>query len=208
MKSNEKSETLRNEGNKLYSERKFFEALLKYNESLCYAEADSENLGFAYANKSAVFFEMKLYERCIANINAARKNRYPEKNFEVLKNRENKCNQLMQQQEKFPNPWNFFKLSYPANKKHPTVVNCLQVESSQKFGRFVTTNRDLKVGDILSIEQPYCSILLSESKFVEIPKSNIYQRCSNCLKDNSMDLLPCETCCHGERDFTISLVEF
>ena len=197
MKSNENSDQLRTEGNKFYGERKFFQALLKYNESLCYAKQRTENLGLAYANRSAVYFEVKLYSHCLQNIELARKNFSPEKNHEILSKREEKCKELERSQTT-KNPWNFFKLSYPANKKVPFVVDCLEIKSNEKYGRYIIAKNDLKVGDIVSIEKPFCGVLLSESNTLQIPVANIYQRCANCLKENALDLIPCTTCCKGE----------
>lgn len=156
-KSEAKSRSLRSEGNNFYSARKFFDALIKYNESLCYAEAGSENLGHAFANRSAVYFEMKLYEKCLRNVQLARDNFYPEKQSETLVRREAKCRELMKgKREKPSDVWNFFKLSYPPNEKLPFLADCLEVKNSQKYGRHVVTNRDLKVGDIISLEDPFC----------------------------------------------------
>jgi SET and MYND domain-containing protein 4 len=195
-KCNVKSEQLRIDGNKFYTQRSFFEALLKYNESLCYAETGSENLGFAFANRSAVFLEMKLYDKCLNNIELAKQNNYPEKSFEILNKREEKCKEMMKN-EKSSATWNFFKLSHPPHKNIPFIADCLEVKISEKYGRHVITNRQLKVGEIIAIERPFCSILLSESKFVQVPERNIYQRCSNCLAENALDLIPCSTCCRG-----------
>ena len=156
-KSETKSKSLRSEGNKFYSEKKFFDALIKYNESLSYAEPSSENLGHAFANRSAVFFEMKLIERCLNNIELARKNFYPECKNETLKMREMKCREMMKShREKSLDVWNFFKLSYPPNPKLPFVADCLEVKRSKKYGRHVITNQDLRVGDIVVVENPFC----------------------------------------------------
>jgi SET and MYND domain-containing protein 4 len=196
LKSNESSNEFRAKGNKFYSARKFFEALINYNQSLSFAEAGTENLGLAYANKSAVYFEMKIYDHSLKNIELAKQNHYPEKNFEILNKREEKCKELEKSQAK-KTPWNFFKLSYPANKKTPFIVDCLEVKFNEKFGRHVITNRALKVGDVVSVEDPYCGVLLSESNMLKIPDANIFQRCSYCLKENALDLIPCLNCCKG-----------
>lgn len=156
-KSETKSKTLRGEGNSFYSARKFFDALLKYNESLCYAGPGSENLGHAFANRSAVYFEMKLYENCLRNIQLARDNFYPEKQSETLNRREAKSRELMKGKREKPSEFgNFFKLSYPSNEKLPFLADCLEVKVNQKYGRHVVTNRDLRVGDIISLEDPFC----------------------------------------------------
>lgn len=199
IKSATRSTKLREEGNKFYSQREFFNAIVKYNESLCFAEHGSENLGLAYANRSAVFFEMKLYKICLENIENARQNFYPEENFIILEKREEKCRDFLKSQKEKSSfdPWSFFKLSYPANEKLPFVAKCLEVKKNEKYGRHVITNESLKVGDIVVIEKPFCSILLSQSKLYNIPESNIYQRCSSCLKENSLNLIPCSFCCKG-----------
>jgi SET and MYND domain-containing protein 4 len=198
LKSKQRSDELRAEGNRFYSQRKFFYALLKYNESLCYAPVNSESNGHIYANKSAVYIEMKLYEKCLANIAMAKESQYPENSLDLLNKREEKCQELMKaSKEKNSDPWTFFKLSYPPNKNVPYIANCLEVESNELFGRFVVANRHLKVGDIVAIERPFCSVLMEESMFHEVLESNIYQRCSNCLKENGMDLIPCLNCCKG-----------
>lgn len=208
-KSSEKSESLRKEGNKLYSDHKFYAALLNYNESLCYAKPDSENLGLAYANRSAVYFEMKLYENGLKNIDLAKANHYPEKNFDILDKRGEKCKELLNNRKSFTssNPWNFFKLSHQPHKRLSYIVNSLELRTNEKFGRHIVTNKPLKAGDIIAIESPFCGVLLSESKFIEVPESNIYQRCSNCMKENAMDLIPCSTCCKGKCLITTILID-
>lgn len=197
-KSDKISAEFRGAGNAFYSQRKFFDALIKYNESLCWAESGSENAGLAFANRSAVYFEMKLYEKCLNNIELAKANQYPKENFEILNKREAKCREPRNDIEIKSTPWDFFKLSYPPKKEIPFIANCLEMKNNAKFGRHIVTNRPLKVGDVVSIETPYCSVLLSESEFVEVPPSNIYQRCSNCFKAAALDLLPCPSCSQGE----------
>lgn len=193
LKSNDKAIACRVEGNKFYSDRSFHKALLKYNESLCFGSG--ENLGLAYANRSAVYFEVKLFEKCLTNIEMAKQNKYPEMNLEVLSKREEKCRALMQFETKATE--SIFKLSYSANKKLPFVIDSLELRENKKYGRHIITNKSLRAGDIVAIEQPFCCVLLSESKFVKLPESNIYQRCANCLKDNAFDLIPCLLCCRG-----------
>lgn len=206
FKSEERSNELRAEGNKFYSQRKFFDALLKYNESLCFAPVANMSAGHSYANKSAVYLEMKLYEKCLNNIAKAKENNYPETNFELLNKREEKCKEMMKSsKEKCSDPWSLFKLSYPPHKNVPFIANCLEVKSSEKYGRFVVANRDLRVGDTVAIEKPFCSVLMEESNFHDQPESNIYQRCTNCLKENGLDLIPCEMCCKGLNFTQISL---
>lgn len=198
MKNDKLSETFRAEGNKFYAARHFFEALIKYNESLCCASLESENLGLAFANRSAAYFEVKLYEKSLKNVELARLHKYPVKNLEVLDKREEKCREMMKSRVPLNDPWTFFKLSHETSKRLPFVVNCLELRVNEKFGKHIVTNQNLKVGDVLAIERPFCNVLLSESNFVEVEVSNKFQRCTNCLKDNALDLIPCEKCCDGK----------
>lgn len=50
-KSDDSAAKLRIAGNQLYRECKYDEALVSYNESICYAEPKSDQLGMGYANR-------------------------------------------------------------------------------------------------------------------------------------------------------------
>lgn len=211
-KSTEEAEKARSAGNKFYVERSFFDALVKYNESLCHAVAGSETVGLAFANRSAVFFELKLFETSLKNIELAKLNGYPLKNVTILDKRAEKCCEQIKagsgilQDE---SPFDFIRLSYEANPTLPFVANCLVLKKSDKFGRYIITNRDLKVGDIVAIETPHFRVLKSDSRYDSCQQQNVYQRCSSCLKDNLMDLFPCGGCSSGEclviRTYSIDL---
>lgn len=190
VKSNQKSNLCRSQGNQLYANKSFFDALVAYNESLCLAESGTDNLGLAYANKSAVYFEMKLFDKCLRNVELARWNHYPEKNLEILKKREEKCIELKKnfKEDKKPvEPWQLFKISQP-HKTLPFISDCLEMKADKKFGRHLITNRSLRPGEVVAIESPFCRIV--QQKF-------IHQRCVTCFKDDLLDLVPCLGCNKG-----------
>lgn len=190
VKSNEKSAKLRENGNQSYAKREFFDAILKYNESLCYAENYSENAGLAYANRSAVYFEMKLYENSIENINLARSYNYPEKNLEILKKREEKCQELMKNSKvSNTNEINHLKLSHLGHKNLPSIASCLELKCDKKYGRHIITNKDLAVGEVVAIDESFCNML---------QENFLYQRCANCFKSNLLNLIPCLGCNRGK----------
>lgn len=196
-KSSVKAEETRTQGNKFYAERNFFEALLKYNESLCHALSGSKAVGHAFANRSAVYFEMKLYANCLRNIELAKSNDYPKVNFNVLDKRAEKCIEQIKggyEDPKDENPFDFIKLSYDVNPRLPFIANCLELKSSKKFGRYIVTNRDLTVGDIVAIEEPHFKIIKSDERYESCRQTNKYQRCAFCLKHNLLDLIPCYGC--------------
>lgn len=205
MKNDKLAEVLRDEGNKCYADKLFFEALLKYNESLCNAE--SENVALAYANRSAVFFEMKLYDRSLKNIALARMHGYPSKSIEVLEKRELRCRELIESKIEINDPWKFFKLSHKPNDRLPFAADCLELRVNEKYGKHIVTSRSIKVGEMLVIEKPFCNVLISESRFIKVEASNKFQRCTNCLKSEALDLIPCETCSDGNQilQFTSNL---
>lgn len=193
IKDNEKAISLRKKGNELYKDKKFFDALLRYNESLCYAEPSSEHLGFAYANRSAVYFELKLFNKCLENIEMAIKNKYPESSMEILSARKKKCENNLKNSQEPKN--NFFKLSIKPNAKLPQIATSLHLAENETFGRHITTSRKLAVGEIIAIEKPFACVPIYKSNSLE---SNRFQRCNSCLRDNILDLVPCERCSEGE----------
>lgn len=200
-KSNKTSILLRQEGNEFYKKREFYQALLKYNQSLCYAESESENIGLAFANRSAIYFEIKSYDQCQINIDLAKKNFYPKESLDVLNQRRLKCMESSSNEVKNCSGKNF-KLSLPANKKLPFIASCLKIKTNQKYGRHIITTTDLNVGDIIAKDKSFCSVPISESKFIRVSELNIYQRCNNCLKSNHLSLIPCKNCCHGMKSLT------
>jgi SET and MYND domain-containing protein 4 len=195
FKKNEKCAVkLRLEGNQEFMKRNYFEALLCYNKSLCFAEKP-ETSSLCYANRSAVYLEIKLYEHCLSNIKLARKN-YPKKMTKKLDEREEKClsEHLAALDTKAIDSnatlaSDFLKLSYPANPKLPFATECLELKENEKFGRHIVTNRNLKAGDIIAITPNIYNVINSSARF---------HHCSFCLKSNEMDLIPCPECPSGK----------
>jgi uncharacterized FlaG/YvyC family protein len=189
-KSSEVSSQMREIGNQFYVKRNFFDAIVKYNESLCYAESESENAGLAYANRSAVYFEMKIYDKSLNNIELARSHNYPEKNLHILMKREEKCKEMMKKQSTQSSllSENFFKLSHEAYANFKNIAKCLELKCDKKYGRYIITNKDLNVGDIVAIEKSFCHF---------VQENFIHQQCTHCLKSNALDLIPCKFCSRG-----------
>jgi hypothetical protein len=77
-----------------------------------------------------------------------------------------------------------FKLSYKPNPKLPFLADCLRLEVDE-LGYHVKTTRNLKFGDVVAIDKPFCKALNAE---------NYHVSCCNCLNDNFFDLEPCDGC--------------
>jgi hypothetical protein len=186
MKDNQQAIYCRNKGNVEFRQKKFYEALIAYNKSLCHAEIGSENLSLAYANRAAVNLEVNEADKCLENIKLARAHGYA--NEAKLKEREEKANKLKENHLNDPenDPENFFKLSYSPHERNPSIVNCLDIKSDPQLGRHVITNRDLNPGDVIAIEEPIFKSLLRERR---------YEYCTNCLKPNILSLIPCDGNC-------------
>jgi SET and MYND domain-containing protein 4 len=80
------------------------------------------------------------------------------------------------------------------------------MKRSKDFGRFVVTNKDLKVGEILAIEEPHFKILKSDSRYENCQEMNKFQRCAVCLKDNLMHLIPCPSCTSSKKILKLNFI--
>lgn len=186
-KSNKIADLCREKGNKSYSKRQFVDSLIQYNQSLCFAESN-ETLALAYGNRSAVFFELNLYETCLNNIDLAINHNYPKDKLDKLENRKTLCLEKIAQGadkdelQAIPNGEEFLKLSYKPHEKVPYIGDCLELKKDEIFGRYLVANRKLSPGDVVIIEDAFSKSLQHNHK---------YEHCLYCLKDNFMNLQPC-----------------
>lgn len=97
------AQTDRVAGNKLFEAKKYQHARQEYNRSLCYSKMGLGNMGLAYANRSACFSNMKMYDKCLIDIDLAIKAGFPDQKIEELmeklKNRRIDCNKLIDEDE-------------------------------------------------------------------------------------------------------------
>lgn len=191
IKSVAAADSYRIKGNAFYKQRTFDAALVEYNKSLCCAPAKSKELGLAYANRSSIYCEVRMYQKCVENIKLARENNYPGEKMKTLDDREQKCLKLIKSglRDVEFDVWDFFKLSYKANKRIPFIIDGLELAENEKYGRMIVTTRDLKAGNIIAIEEPAFKVL---------DEIALKYRCSYCLKNNHYSLIPCEKCPKGK----------
>uniref|UniRef100_A0A182J3U2 MYND-type domain-containing protein n=1 Tax=Anopheles atroparvus TaxID=41427 RepID=A0A182J3U2_ANOAO len=176
-KSNPKATQLREQGNAAYkmAPDEPDRALELYNQSICMAEEDSEELGMGYANRSAIYFNRKMYRECLQNIRLAKRHHYPERMMAKLKEREERCLKMMA---------NSPESSRKDEKggKHCSMQSCLEMSDDS---RGICTSRDLSVGEKVLLEKPFLLVLEPELA---------YQRCDYCGLRNGLNLRPCKTC--------------
>nr|XP_023011495.1 SET and MYND domain-containing protein 4-like [Leptinotarsa decemlineata] len=182
-KSNEYSCIFRNKGNELYNAKKYLEAFEMYVKSLLFAETDSECMGLAYNNRSAVLYVNNYYSECLKDIDLALGNPIPHKTMEKLLVRKQKaieCNRLQR------------KLTYyypvpcvkKVNRKIPCASASIEIKRSEKYGRHVVAVENIKVGHVISVEDSFVNMIHMESK---------YLHCHHCL-ELCYNLIPCDKC--------------
>ena len=199
VKSNTVAESLRNTCNEHRDRGEFYQAYRVCNQSICFAVPDSKALAVAYANRSKLYFKYGHHVECLKSIKLARENGYPAENLHKLEAREDKCKKLFVTGNENFEIWRFFKLSHPANEKIPFIVNCLELREDEKYGRHIVTTQDLKTGDFIAIEEPFCKIGKADFS---------YSRCSNCLTSNNLNLIPCTGCTSGKSNILHISIEF
>lgn len=138
---------------------------------------------------------MKKYDECLDNIQLAKKHGYPEDKIQKLNEREEKCKQLKAAEVKDPeeDPWNFLKLSHPPNPKIPFIVDCLEMKTTEQFGRGIYATRHIAAGDILSMEDS----CIQNKGFTQLDTYDDLQYCLLCYKSNMMNLIPSATTNYG-----------
>ena len=192
-KSNNAVESSKKKCNEHLDRGEFYEALIACNKSACFAVQNTPALAVAYANRSVIYFKCELYVECLENIKLARDNGYPADKLHKLQGREETCKKHMGTESKYFDIWSFFKLSHPANEKIPFIVNCLELREDEKYGRHVVTTQDLKTGDFIAIEEPFCKMRTGNTN---------YSRCSHCLKSRNLSLVPCTGCTSGKSNIS------
>lgn len=196
LKDNVIAEIYRTRGNESYKKRFMYAALTFYNKSLCHAEKDTSALGLVYANRSAIYLEMKLYERSIKNIQLALKHNYPKEKICSLMQRQDRCVNMMRNENESQeyDPAKFFKLSHLANNRYPYISNCLELRWNEEYGRHVISNIPLNIGDIIAVDTSFYKVLWSDPSKDNYSDNVCYQFCAFCLKSNCLDLKSCAEC--------------
>lgn len=180
-KSNALSLRTRTDGNRKYSENDVDGAMEMYNQSICFAENDSEHLSLGYANRSSCFLKLRMYDRCLVDIQLAKDAKYPERLMPKLEDRKRECIKRLQSEVQpiSTEP----TLSFDADVKLPCLANVLQIEKNAQYGRLVTAKRDIQIGETVLVEEAYIHIVYG----VELNK------CTNCAKEK-MNFIPCANC--------------
>lgn len=74
-----------------------------YNKAICFAETGSEELSLAFANRSAIYFGLHLYDACLKNIKIAKEAGYPKRLMRKLDEREKRYTEAAEQMSQLTN---------------------------------------------------------------------------------------------------------
>lgn len=169
-------------GNQMFTMNRFNDAIECYNKSLCFAENGSKTIGLGYANRSTCFLQMKMFKKCLADIELAKQNVFPAHLMEKMEKWTIECMKLMET-EKDQGETNEPKLDFEANDKYTCLANVVDIQSNDEFGRHMIALEDIEVGKTVMVEQCY----------IGVTKFDHYKSCNICLKENQ-NLIPCEKC--------------
>lgn len=181
-KSNCYALACRKTGNIFFATKQWYDAIRSYNMSLCFAENDSEPniISMAYGNRSACFLHLKMYDKCITDIQMAIESNYPDNLLPKLEKRKAVCLEQIEKNEQAA-IW-APELSFEADDNFTSMANVLQIQRNAEFGRHITAKSDIGVGKVVLMERAFTPSL-----------SDKYKRCDTCWKSN-VNLIPCTNC--------------
>lgn len=191
-KSNKLSNHYRKKGLEQFNASNWLEAIEFFNQALCFAEKNTQDMGSLYANRSACFFHLELYDKCIVDIKLAKENQCPKIHLPKLNKWEVFCRKMLLIPANKQGESTGFqaKLSFDSNERYPGMANILQIDRKISSERRVITKHNIGVGETILIENGFVWTT-----------NETYRRCSVCLQTTS-NLVPCDDCtsnlvCYG-----------
>ncbi|KAG5877079.1 hypothetical protein JTB14_011783 [Gonioctena quinquepunctata] len=182
-KSNDSSVNYRNDGNAFFKASNYGKALEMYTKSIMFAEIGSESLALAYGNRSAVLFAKTYYNECLEDIERALANDVPDRTKANLIIRKQRAEQLKKKQQ----PIRYYTPAPTLENTNP-LISCasssVEIKHNQKYGRHIVATEDIKVGDVISVEDSFVHMIHCECK---------YTHCHLCL-ELCYNMIPCENC--------------
>ncbi|KAJ3645435.1 hypothetical protein Zmor_023093 [Zophobas morio] len=183
-KSDAESQGLRERGNEAFGEGGYRLALERYTASLAAAKGPGF-LALAFANRSACLYKLGRFQECLTDIERAFANNYPERLKPKLIERRKNAEKLLAS-SKPPQPYHEDTPEFAEFEKHPKIQcakNCVEIKRNDEFGRHVVATRDITIGEILCVENPY-AIILTDDPLIH---------CAMCL-ELCYNTIPCDNC--------------
>lgn len=198
---NDKTATeFRNSGNEQFRLNRWPAAMQLYNKCLRFALIGSENIAFAYANRSMCFLQLRMYNECLADIKLAKEDNYPERLLPKLDRREAEClNRLYLIGNRRPRP----VLSFDPDENFPCLANVLEIRSNHEIGKHIVAECDLEVGQVVTMEE---SFVMDATHFFKTSCKTCHQFDTNFIAcPNCADVMFCnENCMEANRNHRIA----
>lgn len=182
-KDNHHSTELRMKGNVKFRQGFWAEALEFFNQSLCFAEINSENVALAYANRLECFFRMEKYQETLIDIEMAMASKVPirlKQKLEKIKQKSMTSNKNRVEIGKYSK--SEIELSFTQHKNYSCIANVLDIKFDPKFGRHLIAKCDISVGETILIEEDFVSMRIDDELV-----------CSTCFKPK-MNFIACADC--------------
>lgn len=188
-KDNKKAISLRTEGKEIAaneSTENLLKAVKLFNQSICYAK-DPKDVTIGFAGRSMVYYKLKLYDECLKSIGFARKDSNMSAAIKFAVDQyEARCLEEMAIENpimKISDPL-VAKITFQPHATVPYIAKCLELRQSKKVGRHIVTTMDLKVGDIVAVEEALSIVTCNRQ----------YDVCENCCQEFCENLIPCPKC--------------
>ncbi|KAG7158234.1 SET and MYND domain-containing protein 4-like 4, partial [Homarus americanus] len=147
----------KNKGSKAYLKKKDAEALNNFTECLSLAPTESTILPLAYANRSAVLFQMGRYEEALQDMNRAEENGYPAALQHKLLTRRCHCYLILGKEDEA-------KASFDICKKHSRVI---PPESKEKYEKAVADLEQKMMDNTLIRKVTNCQDVLHDPSIIK-----------------------------------------
>lgn len=188
LKSDETATKSRNEGDVCFEHGNYIQAMVCYNLSLRFAATGSQTVALAYINRASCFLHLKMYDKCLIDIDLATHTPYSEHLMQDCEKLRTDCLELMKAGDQVVD---FMpELSYDADENFPGMANVMEIKYNDKFGRHIVAKSDIDVGKIVLLEEAFIS---EESSIEDAADQLLYTHCANCQKSN-MNFIACEKC--------------
>lgn len=177
------AECLRVQGNRWFGDKLYERAMENYNRSLCYVEKGSDQMAITYNNRSACFFYLHMYNKCLIDIELAKKSKCSDRLKIKLGKRRTDCLRLIEENADDVTHFAIPKLSFEKNEKIPCMANVLDIHYTTEFGFHLVAKCDIDVGKTILVEELYSYVPVADES-----------RCSVCGKEEPTNCIPCDAC--------------
>lgn len=152
-KSDRVSREFSNRGDAEIKESRWSNALSFYSRSLCFADS-LERMSYGFAKRGKCFYEMKMFEECLVDIDLAKEYKYS--NTDELEKRQEDCMKFIEmgKQAVAFEP----QLSFKSHETFPGLAEVLKVDWNHEYGLHITATDYIEAGKTVLIERAFTAL--------------------------------------------------